>query len=158
MPENFIMPDAQSVQSLLQMIVGDGLSVSATDATILATSYVATYVDDDDSLVAACTADLRFVAFSGAALSLVPASVANEAIQEGKASDVMLDNFHEVMNICSKMLMSESSEHLRLDKTLQPGQSAEPLAILQGNSCHVSAFSVDVPGYGSGTLGFLIGG
>ena len=59
------------------------------------------------------------------------------------------------MNICSKLLMSDSSAHLRLDKTLDPGAANDAVASLEGASEKV-AFSVDIPRYGSGTLTFLI--
>ena len=52
--------------------------------------------------------------------------------------------------------MSDSSAHLRLDKTLDPGAGDDALAALEGSAVKV-AFRLDIPNYGSGTLTFLIG-
>ncbi len=156
MSSNFVVPTEQSVASLLAMIFGDGLGVNGGDAADLGSQHVATFIDDEDKLVAACVCDKAFVAYSGAALSMIPANVANEMISGNSISDALIGNFYEVMNICSKLLMSDSSAHLRLDKTLDPGTGGDALAALEGTAEKV-AFRVDIPNYGSGTLTFLIG-
>ena len=155
MSNNFIVPTEKSVASLLAMIFGDGLGVDGGDAVDLDSQHVATFIDDDDKLVAACACDKAFVAYSGAALSMIPADVANEMINGNTISEALIGNFYEVMNICSKLLMSDTSSHLRLDKTLEPGAGSDALASLNGASETV-AFCVDIPSYGSGTLTFLI--
>ena len=70
-------------------------------------------------------------------------------------TDAMLDNFYEVMNICSKLLMSDTSSHLRLDKTMPPEESSEPIAALQG-AASVTCFDVAIPKYGKGALTFVV--
>lgn len=155
MSTTYQIPTPQTVSSLLAMIFGDDLSASACDSPALDGQYVATFVSDDDHLVALCVCDKEFVAYSGAALSMIPADVAKEMISGNAVTDAMVDNFHEVMNICSKLLMSESSAHLRLDKTLTPDQSAEAISVLQESS-RVAAFGVDIPRYGKGTLTFVV--
>ena len=85
---------------------------------------------------------------------MIPADVAQEMIFGNAVSDAMVDNFYEVMNICSKLMMSESGAHLRLDKTLSPDQSVEAIAAMKES--HTAAFGVDIPRYGKGTLTFVI--
>ncbi len=111
--------------------------------------------DDDDKLVALCVCDKEFVAYSGAALSMIPADVANEMISGNSVTEAMIGNFYEVMNICSKLLMSDSSAHLRLDKTLVPEDSAETVSALK-ESAQVIGFNVEIPKYGVGGLTFLV--
>ncbi len=60
--------------------------------------------------VAICVCGLEFEAYSGAALFMIPADAANEMIAGQSVTDAILDNFYEVMNICSKLLMSDPSK------------------------------------------------
>jgi len=136
------------------MIFGDDLSASGCESPAPDGKYVATFLSDDDQLVALCVCDKEFVAYSGAALSMIPADVAKEMIAGNAVTDAMVDNFYEVMNICSKLLMSESGAHLRLGKTLSPDQSADPIAAMKESQ--TAAFVVDIPRYGKGTLTFVI--
>jgi len=155
MSTKFEIPTPQSVTALLAMIFGEDLSSSKCDAPDLAGNYVATFIDDDDRLVGLCVCDKEFVAYSGAALSMLPADVAKEMIAGNSVTDAMVDNFYEVMNICSKLFMSETSAHLRLDKIVKPADGAEPIATLE-SAAKVAPFDVDIPRYGKGALIFLV--
>ena len=155
MSTKYVIPTPQSISGLLAMIFGDGVDTKDRDAADLDGQHIATFVDDDDQLVALCACDKEFVAYSGAALSMIPADVANEMISGNSISEAMLGNFYEVMNICSKLLMSDTSAHLRLDKTLSPQESVETVSALQG-SAQTIGFNVDIPKYGVGMLTFLV--
>ena len=155
MTTNYEKPTPQAVCSLLSIIFGEELDVCGCEPPELPGQYIATFVNDDDQLVALCACDKAFVAYAGAALSMIPADVANEMIAHDRVTDAMVGNFYEVMNISSKLLMSDSSAHLRLDETLAPGQSADEIAALQGTA-HIVGFGVDVPRYGKGTLTFVV--
>lgn len=140
---------------MLSMIFGEELDVNACEPPELSSQYVATFINDDNQLVALCACDKAFVAYAGAALSMIPADVANEMIAHDKVTEAMVGNFYEVMNISSKLMMSDSSAHLRLDKTLHPAQAAEQIAALEG-SAQIKGFGVDIPQYGKGTLTFVV--
>ena len=148
-------PRPASISNLLSVVFGAELDVKNCDAKELNGQQIATFVNDEDQLVALCACDKQFVAYSGAALSMIPAAIANEMISGNTVTDAMVDNFYEVMNICSKSLMSDTSTHLRLDRALQPTESADAIATL-GESANVTAFDVGIPQYGNGTLTFVI--
>lgn len=155
MSASFVTPDGNAVAKLLETIFGNGLAVSDSDSPDVSDKHTATFIDDEDKLVAVCVCDKSFVAYSGAALSMIPAGVANDMINGGEVSEALVGNFYEVMNICSKLLMSDSSAHLRLDKVLEPGDAGSTTAELKGDSV-LKGFIVDIPGYGSGEVSFLI--
>lgn len=155
MSTNYVIPNPQSISGLLAMIFGDGVETKDREAPELDKQHVATFIDDDDQLVALCVCDKEFVAYSGAALSMIPADVANEMISGNAVTEAMVGNFYEVMNICSKLLMSDGSAHLRLDKTLGPEESTETVSALK-ESAQIIAFNVEIPKYGSGSLTFLV--
>lgn len=151
MSETYVKPTAQSVTSLLAMIYGDDLSTSDLDSASISGQRIATFINDDDKLVAACICNREFVVYSGAALSMIPAGGAEEMIAENSISDALAGNFHEVMNICTKLLMSDDSAHLRLDKTLDCAQQADLASSLDALATRLG-FLVEIPGYGKGAM------
>lgn len=153
MAKKYVVPNVETATSLLEMIFGEGLTLSDNDDADMGSNHVATFLSDDDRLVALCACDTSFVAYAGAALSMIPADAANEMIQDNDLSDMVTANFYEVMNICSKLMMSDSSAHLRLGKTLAPAESAEAVGSLQGKT---KGFTLDIPGYGKGVMTFVI--
>ena len=156
MATTFVVPDAPAVTNLLNVVFGDGLAVANGSAEELADRHVATYVDDDDKLVAVGVCDKPFVAYSGAVLSMIPAGAANDMIKDDDISPSILDNFYEVMNICSRLLMTEKdSNHLRLAQCLSPDAGAAALDQLNGGGQRV-AFDLKIPGYGAGQMAFVV--
>lgn len=155
MSKKFIMPAPDAISELLCMVFGDGVKTSKGKEGSAKDSYIATFVDDDDKLVALCASDLPFVAYASAALSMIPAAVANDMIKEKDLNDTVIANFHEIMNICSKLMMSDDSDHLRLLKTLDPAEAEKTVADFTATS--TGAFAIDIPKYGIGNLTFYIG-
>ncbi len=154
MRKNFILPSPESINSILCMIFGDGVKTENGKEGQLKDSYIATFIDDEDNLVALCSSDLPFVAYASAALSMIPAGVANDMIKEKDLNETVISNFYEVMNICSKLMMSDDTDHLRLQKTLEPPESEKTVAdFKKGDS---EAFTIDIPKYGVGNLTFYL--
>ncbi len=151
----YVVPSEKSLKSILEVIFGETLDVSAEDGADLAGRHAATYVNDAGDVVAICACDNPLVAYSGAALTLLPKDAADEMLAESRLSDVVLANFHEIMNICSRVLMSDHSGHLRLDKTLDPNAASGPIAGLNGDA-RIASFQLTIPNYGSGAIAFLV--
>lgn len=149
------IPTPESTTSLLAMILGDGISVKDAEVTDFTTQHVAKFVDPDDKLVAILGCDIPFVAYSGAALSMIPVGAAEDMISDNDLSDTVQANFYEVMNICSKLMLSDTSLHLRLTDVVPPGESVDFVAELsEAGNC--LGFDIDIPSYGKGKMGFLI--
>lgn len=58
-----------------------------------------------------------------------PASAVNSMIKEEDIYKAVSDSFYEAMNICSKLLTSDSNAYLRLDRVLPPSEGEEPLGL-----------------------------
>jgi hypothetical protein len=148
------LADAVKIKTMLGFLF-DGLDVKAGKKFDLATSWVGLYVADDGKPVAACVVDTTLAAYSSAALSMLPPNVAKEAIKSGDLSVPMLANLYEIMNICSRLLMSDSSPHLKLDTVSShktPDPAAKPLlAAAKGRA----DFELSLPKYGSGSLALI---
>jgi len=149
----YVIPKKESIIALLGPFFGDEFKVAADDGATAPTDYVAIFVDPENQPVAAGVCDTAFAAYSGAAFSMVPKNVAEEALSSGDLSGMIADNLNELMNICSRLLMSDFTPHLRLDKVV-PKSEAECLADMEERGRKVT-FDVTVPRYGSGKLGFL---
>ena len=119
-------------------------------------SLVALYVDDDDQPVAACAVDYPFTAYAGASLTRIPKGTADECVSTGEFSQIMIGNVHEIMNICSRLLMNSKSPHLRLNGLYQkPEEVPGPVQALLGDAPDNADFTVSFPDYGEGRLSFL---
>ena len=151
----YVVPTADATSQILEMLFGNPVEVQVADAiTPGGTNYVTTYIDDEDKLVAACVSNLSFVVYAGAALAMISGAVANRVVAEGAPTKAMLGNFYEVMNVCSKLLTSDSSPQLRLDKTHNPNDGLDAIVSLQPAA--TMSFSIRVPSYGSAALSFLV--
>lgn len=137
------------------MMYGESVNVSLNEADPDGSWRAATYVRDDGSLAAVCACDAPFVMYSGAALTMIPGNVANEMLSGKDFSDVILGNFHEIMNICSRLLMSDSTAHVRLENTLEPDAS-QPVFSKFAVDGTLAGFKVEIPTYGTGSLLFHI--
>ena len=73
------MPTDSSVFGILNMLLGEELAVSSTEALSPDGTYVAIYVDDQDQPVTACLCDAAFAAYSSSAMTMLPPNVAAEA-------------------------------------------------------------------------------
>ncbi|MEL7298382.1 MAG: hypothetical protein AAGJ86_12035, partial [Pseudomonadota bacterium] len=155
MSTRFVVPEVSSIVSLLDVVIGPGLTASEGNGGGADDFHVATYIDDNDQLVAVGAADPAFVFYAGAALSMIPAAAANDMLSEGPPNETIAANFYEVMNICSRLLMTEKDDvHLRLDKTLSGAEAQSATAAL-ASATQVS-FDLKVLQYGAGKLMFAV--
>ena len=154
----YVTPKDVDVKAMLAMLLGDNLEVKpAPGALDTSKGLYALYVDDTDAPVAACVCDPAFAAYAGGALSMLPPGGAEDAAKSGELSDVMVDNTYEVMNICSRLLMTDSTPHLRLQKLYKDmGEIPEGGRSVVTKPSKRVDFDLKVPRYGSGRLSLLL--
>lgn len=153
------IPTKGELRQMLTMLYGDQLELDAGKPVAAdngSKSVVAVYVNDEDAPVTACVCDHSFAAFAGSALTKIPRGGAEDAAKTGDFSDMMLGNLREVMNICSRLFMYNTSPHLRLDQVYaSPDTVPEAVRAMLGASKGRGDFSVSIPGYGAGAVSFL---
>ena len=152
------MPIPEEVRDFLGDLLGKPVAVTKASSKIDFSdepdSYVTgLYVDDHDVLVGACISDIPLAATAGAALALMPASVAKEAADTGKLEESLRDNFYEVANIFSRLLNGPSVPHLRLTE-LVDGVPADVVALM-ATARGRKNYDVTVVGYAGGRLGLI---
>lgn len=154
-----IVPDERALRHTLKMLFGDDLEVSSSPPIDISNSghnYIGVFVNNENRPVAACVCDNAFVAYAGAALTMLPAAAAAEASQDDELPETMVDNVREIANICSRLMMNDHTPHLRLHGVYKP--SALPsggLVKLMERGTQVD-YSVKVPQYGAGALSFVV--
>ena len=118
---------------------------------------VATYVTDDDELVAVCVAELGLAAACGTALGMIPAATVEGVIRSGSLPENLGENFREVMNICAKLLCSDETPHVRLlSLHHSPDDASEEVRQLIAAPRERTDLEVEISEYGKGRLAFLV--
>lgn len=157
MSATYPLPDVPLVKELLGMLF-DGLSVKVggkLDVSPKAGSYFGVYVADDGSPAALCGCDMAFAANSGAALSMLPPNVAKEAAKSKDLTPVMLANLHEVMNICTRLMLRDDSPHLKLRELCPQSALPAPAAAIIGSAKGRVDFEIGIGKYGAGVLSVM---
>jgi hypothetical protein len=129
--------------------------VAAGDITPSSGSWVALYVTDESKPAALCVADGPLAANSSAALSMLPPNTAKDAIKSKDLPSAMVANLREIMNICSRLLMTDSSPHLRLAALHAVKSMPADLSAVIGSAHNRFDFEIQVPKYGVGNLAFI---
>ena len=120
--------------------------------------HTARYFTRDDKLAALCQVDLAVAAFLGAALAMVPAGGAEEAVKDGDLGANLTDAYSEVANIMAGLLCSDGYPHVRWVSI------AKSLGALDDDDKAIMAkphkridVEVDIEGYGAGKMTILTG-
>lgn len=151
------MPDASKVKSMLGLLF-DGLDVKPGrkfDVAPTSGCWVGLYVSDNGTPAAACIADGALAASAGAALSMLPPGIAKDAAKSKQLTDVMVGNLREVLNICTRLLMTDTSAHLRLAEIFPATSLPASVATVLGGQKGRIDFELTVPKYGPGTLAVI---
>lgn len=158
MSYNYLVPSEAEMSAMLGMLYGDGFKVEQSDKAVEnpAQAVYASYIDSDGRTVAAALCDMPFAAYSAAALSMIPVDVAKEAVRDKALSSMMKDNFAELMNICSRFLMSDETPHLRFNKVYGSlADAPNSLRYLLDNAQAIRHFDATIPKYGKGKISFV---
>ncbi len=152
------IPEESQIRQIFSMLFGNDLVLDSgkPEGSDDAKNMYAVFIDDGGKRVTACVCDYKFAAFAGSALTRIPVGGAEDAATTGEFTDMMLSNLHEIMNICSRLFMNNTSPHLRLD-TVYPSQDSVPdAARVMLDTCQQRIdYTVSIPGYGKGRVSFL---
>jgi len=86
---------------------------------------------------------------------MLPPSAAKEAVRARELSRVMRENLHEVMNICTRLLLDSTSPHLKLEQIYPIKTLPAPASALLAKPPGRREFGLQLPRYGGGTLSLL---
>jgi hypothetical protein len=157
MATTYPLPDIRKIAQILGTLF-DGLIVKpggAFDQTPAGGAWFGVFAADNGNPVALCGADGNLAASFGAAFSMLPVAAAKEAAESRELTDVMKENVREIMNICTRLVMDDTSPHLKLDQIYAvhslPAQAAALLGAPRGRR----EFQLQLPKYAGGVLTLL---
>lgn len=154
------LPNLMQIRELLGDLLGRDVALKAAAPLVPQRSNpcsVAVIVDDNIRPRAVIVADLAFSAYAGAAIGLLPAPGAQDAIEEGALTDTLAENLYEVLNIASSMFNVPDAPHMKIQVLHPIGAPCPPdalaLACTLGRREDVE---VDIAGYGTGRMSIVL--
>ena len=151
-----VLPDKNDIYEMLNLLLGDNMSVEYVDAiSSFDDTYVALYVDAEDTPRAVCICDLEFAGYSGGAMTMMPVGGVQDAIGEKDLSGTLEQNLYEVMNICTRLVINDETPHLRLTEVKKSSEVTEIIETLLGTG-NRGDYEVSIPRYGKGHMTFLV--
>jgi hypothetical protein len=124
MPDTSVLPGALNVRHLLEDLLGREVTVTQGEPLCvkdLATAVVAIFVDHGQQLVAVIGLDLGLAAHAGAALGLLPAGAAEDAVDARQLPAGLAENVGELCNVLTSLLNREGAPHVKLYQVVYPG-------------------------------------
>lgn len=161
MPAHYPVPIQEDIRDVLVTLLGRAASVDKTKTRLdfdgERRGVVEEFITDDDRVDALCIYDNEFAVRAVAAIVMVPPGVAEEDLKGGGMPDHHVECAHEVVNVLSRFLNSESTPHLRLGKTYQlPCELPEVVEQILAGPQFRRDFVVYIDGYGEGRFSLLV--
>lgn len=154
------LPEPKEVRDLLGDLLGRDVTLKPGPPFAVAAHYpasIAQFVDDRLVVRAVVAFDLPLSAHAGSALALVPASGAEQAIEDGALNETMAEGLQEVFNVVSSIFNVGEATHLKLYSAATAGQELPPDARIRTQVLGRRAdFIVEVAGYGSGRVAVVL--
>ena len=147
---DFVLPEPQEVARLLGEIIDRGIEGSEGEFGDLdRPRYAATYGDSHGRLAGCFVFDLDAAARLGAALTVVPAGRAEDAVGDGQLDEGLEENFQEVCNISVALLARASDCALSLRELLPPGSGSLDPVLAELEDSTRADVAIEVDGYGA---------
>ncbi len=143
------LPNLTTVEKLMQCLLGNQVEArnSAPGPDLNKPHVVATYVDDSNNIQRLLICELGLANSMGAAMSMIPSGVANEATKAGVVGENILGNLSEVMNICVNLFTENSSDRLAF-KEIKVCSPKDPAPAVK----EVVKYALDIPRYTGGSM------
>jgi hypothetical protein len=104
-------------------------------------------VDDHNAVQRVLVCELALANSMGAAMSMIPAGVANDATKAGIVAENIQGNLGEVLNICVNLFTENAPDRLTFSslKVCSPKDPAPPVK-------QAVKYALDIPRYAGGSL------
>jgi len=143
------LPTLKTIEKMMHCLLGDQVvtknSVPGPDLT--KPHVVASYVNDAHEVQRILVCELGLANAMGAAMSMIPSGVANDATKAGIVADNIQGNLSEVLNICVNLFTENGTDRLTFSnlKVCTPKDPAP--AVKQSVK-----YALDIPRYTGGSL------
>ncbi|HXX90361.1 MAG TPA: FliM/FliN family flagellar motor switch protein [Acidimicrobiales bacterium] len=147
-------PPTNDVAELFGMLFGSSVAVTEVEPEP-GTQWLAlsVFVTPEDELVAMVGADVAIVASAGAALAGYPVDDAEDAITKGRVNSDLWDNFAEVANVMTTLLVGDRFPRVLLREARRMGE--REWTTLFGAALPTTVMRIDMEGYRGGSLAVM---
>ena len=156
MTVSYASPNAVEIAEMFTMLVGKDTTIRKNpnvDFDGTANWVFAVYDEEDGTLGAVIACDVATAAYGGAALSLIPKSMAEDSIKSGRVAENLSENFREVLNVFAGLFNSPETPRLKLGHYSEPPDEAGEGLVAWFDECEQkTGFDVNVDGYGVGRM------
>ncbi len=155
------LPAALEVRELLEGLLGRDVDGTVGTGTINPRedpgAVVGVYVDDMLQLKALIVMEMSLASYAGAAIALIPAATATQAVENGLITPMLFDNTAEILNVAASLFNHDGAPHLRLYETYAPRETL-PADVDKWVLAYVQRLDMelDVKGYGAGRISVLV--
>lgn len=143
------LPTLNTVEKLMQCLLGNQIEARASvpGPDVSKPHVVASYVDDANAVQRVLICDLALANAMGAAISMIPAGVANDATKAGVVAENIEGNLSEVLNICVNLFTENAPDRLTFSnlKICNPANPAPPVK-------QSVKYALNIPRYAGGSL------
>jgi hypothetical protein len=125
MSDTSVIPASLAVRNLFEDLLGREVTVAPgvpMERADLPNAVVAIFTERLQ-IAAVLGMDLSLAAHAGAALGLLPAGAAEDAIDEKALTPMLAENVGELCNVLTSLLNREGAPHVKLHQVVAPGQS-----------------------------------
>jgi hypothetical protein len=152
------LPDGEGVAKFFSATLRREVTASAVkptpDANLIVGGH---FVNGSKILIGGCFADKALAAYAGAAFSLIPADVAKESLKAPELDEISLENFAEILNICSGVFQGGSDKRVTLTTIEYPGKPRSEASMkMLKNPVKRLDLELDIDGYGKGRITFAL--
>lgn len=113
---------------------------------------VGSYVDGEGNTVGTVIMDYSCACYTAAALSMMPADIAEESIKSGDIEESLRDNLYEVLNIGVSFFSDGTTPDMRIKEMLvSPSEIPGDIENVLKNAYTDLHVEMDIPGYGCGS-------
>lgn len=143
------LPTLDTIEKMMHCLLGDQVAAksSAPGPDLTKPHVVASYVDDANQVKRILVCELGLANSMGAAMSMIPAAVANDATKAGIVAQNIESNLGEVLNICVNLFTENSTDRLAYSN-LKVCTPKDPAPALKESV----KFALDIPRYTGGNL------
>lgn len=153
------MPPPDAVGKVITQLVGIPAAAQKLPAPPSPEAFrtVSTFVSRTGAPVLVALTDIAFGASCGAALSMIPAGVANEAIKAQALDASMHENLREVANVLTVAFNTDKGTHIKLQETAGCKAPLPPaLQNALAKARETMHLEVTVKGYPAGKISFAL--
>jgi hypothetical protein len=155
-PQIKLQKMSASVATTLKTLLGRAVTVTVgKPAPIAPACVVGHFIRDDGSLDSVIVAPIALASYLGASLALIPPAVATAAGKAPKLDDNLGENYAEVMNVLTNILIEHAGAHLKFVTIAMRAATSTEIQALVAKPKERADFEVNVTGYGQGPLTFL---